>query len=75
MRDKRGHRRRSVAEDSLAVARFDFVTVVFIALVSVGLMPILALGFDVPAGWSVAIGLSIGTVWGVWRYVQLVRER
>ena len=75
VRDKRGHRRRSVAEDSLAVARFDFVTMVFIALVSVGLMLILAFGFDVPTGWSVGIGLTVGTVWGVWRYAQLVRER
>lgn len=75
VRDKRGHRRRSVAEDSFEVARFDFVTLTFIALVSVGLMLILALAFDVPAGWSVGIGLTVGAVWGVWRYAQLVRER
>lgn len=75
VRDKRGHRRRSMTEDSLEVARFDVVTLTFIALVSVGLMLILALAFDVPAGWSVGIGITVGAVWGVWRYTQLVRER
>lgn len=75
VRDKRGHRRRSVTEDSFEVARFDFVTLTFIALVSVGLMLLLALAFDVPAGWSVGIGVTVGAIWGVWRYAQLVRER
>ncbi|QFZ86954.1 MULTISPECIES: hypothetical protein [Variovorax] len=75
VRDKRGHRKRSVAEDSLAVARFDFVTLVFIAGVSASLMLLLAFAFDVPTGWSVAIGLTVGAVWGVWRYAQLIRER
>ncbi|KQX85332.1 hypothetical protein [Variovorax sp. Root473] len=75
VRRKRGYRSRNVAKDSLEVARFDFVTLVFIALVSTGLMLLLAFGFDVPAGWSVAIGLTVGAVWGVWRYAQLIREQ
>ncbi|MDT4877512.1 hypothetical protein FQZ97_1130390 [compost metagenome] len=64
-----------MTEDSFEVARFDFVTLTFIALVSVGLMLLLALAFDVPAGWSVGIGITVGAIWGVWRYAQLVRER
>ena len=74
LRRKHGQRNRSVAEDTIEVARFDFVTLTFIALVSVGLMLILALGFDVPAGWSVGIGITVGAIWGLWRYAQLVRE-
>ncbi|MDZ4358914.1 MAG: hypothetical protein U1B84_21240 [Variovorax sp.] len=75
VRDKRGHRRRSMTEDSLEVARFDVVTLTFITLVSVGLMLILALAFDVPAGWSVGVGITVCANWGAWRYAQLVRER
>lgn len=74
LRRKHGQRNRSVAEDTVEVARFDFVTLTFIALVSVGLMLILAIGFDVPASWSVGIGITIGAIWGLWRYAQLVRE-
>ncbi|ATA53460.1 hypothetical protein CKY39_09710 [Variovorax boronicumulans] len=74
LRRKHGQRNRSVAEDTVEVARFDFVTLTFIALVSVGLMLILALGFDVPAGWSAGIGITVGAIWGLWRYAQLVRE-
>ncbi|MET3376295.1 hypothetical protein ABIC89_005372 [Variovorax boronicumulans] len=74
LRRKHGQRNRSVAEDTVEVARFDFVTLTFIALVSVGLMLILAIGFDVPAGWSVGIGITVGAIWGLWRYAQLVRE-
>lgn len=74
LRRKHGQRNRSVAEDTVEVARFDFVTLTFIALASVGLMLILALGFDVPAGWSVGIGITVGAIWGLWRYAQLVRE-
>ncbi|MCY1357209.1 hypothetical protein D9M69_436940 [compost metagenome] len=74
LRRKHGQRNRSVAQDTVEVARFDFVTLTFIALVSVGLMLILPLGFDVPAGWSVGIGITVGTIWGLWRYAQLVRE-
>jgi hypothetical protein len=65
-RRKRGHRSRGVAEDTFEVARFDFVTLLFISL---------AFGFGLSAGWSVGIGIAVGTVWGVWRYAQLVRER
>ena len=75
LRHKRGHRDRGLAEDTLAVARFDFVTLVFIGLVCAGLMLLLALGFGSPAGWSVGIGLAVGVVWGMWRYFRLVRER
>ncbi|PBI96215.1 hypothetical protein BKP43_05250 [Variovorax boronicumulans] len=74
LRRKHGQRNRSVAEDTIEVARFDFVTLTFIALISVGLMLILAIGFDVPAGWSVGIGITVGAIWGLWRYAQLVRE-
>ncbi|WP_390345608.1 hypothetical protein ACFJIS_32600 [Variovorax boronicumulans] len=74
LRRKHGQRHRSVAQDTVEVARFDFVTLTFIALVSVGLMLILAIGFDVPAGWSVGIGITVGAIWGLWRYAQLVRE-
>ena len=75
LRRKRGHRDRSLTEDTLAVAQFDFVTLVFIGLVCAGLMLLLALGFGLPAGWSVGIGLAVGVAWGMWRYIQLVRER
>ncbi|MDT4877214.1 hypothetical protein FQZ97_1127170 [compost metagenome] len=74
LRRKHGQRNRSVAQDTVEVARFDFVTLTFIALVSVGLMLILALGFDVSAVWSVGIGITVGAIWGLWRYAQLVRE-
>lgn len=74
LRRKHGRRNRSVAEDTFEVARFDFVTLTYIALVSVGLMLFLALAMDLPAGWSVGIGLAVGAIWGVWRYAQLVRE-
>lgn len=73
-RERRGSRRRSVAEDSLAVAHFDFVTLLVIFLVSAELMLLLALAFDVPVGWSIAIGLAVGVVWALWRYARLLRE-
>lgn len=75
LRRKHGRRNRSVAEDTFEVARFDFVTIVFIALVCVGLMLLLAFGLGFPAGWSVGIGITVGAIWGVWRYSQLVRAR
>lgn len=74
LRRKHGRRDRSAAEDSFEVARFDFVTMTFIALVSVGLMLLLAHGVGLSAGWSVGIGVAVGAVWGVWRYLRLVRE-
>lgn len=75
LRRKHGRSDRSVAEDTFEVARFDFVTMLFIALVSVGLMLLLAFGFGLPVGWSVGIGITVGAIWGVWRYRQLVLER
>lgn len=74
-RRKHGRRDRSVAEDTFEVARFDFVTTVFIALACVGLMLLLAFGLGLSAGWSVGIGVAVGAIWGVWRYNQLVHER
>ncbi|QNK68603.1 hypothetical protein [Variovorax sp. PAMC26660] len=74
-RRKQGRRNRSVAEDTFEVARFDFVTLVFIGLASAGLMLLLAFGFGFPPGWSVGIGIAVGAIWGVWRYTRLVRER
>jgi uncharacterized membrane protein len=74
LRRKHGRRDRSVAEDSFEVARFDFVTMTFIALVCVGLMLLLTHGVGLSVGWSVGIGIAVGAVWGVWRYLRLVRE-
>lgn len=73
-RRAQGRRERSALEDTIEVARFDFITLFFIALVSAGLMFVLAFAFGVPAGWSIGIGLAVGTIWGVWRYHRLVRE-
>lgn len=75
LRRKHGHRERSFAEDTFEVARFDFVTTVFIALVCVGLMLLLAFGLGLPPGWSVGIGIAVGAIWGGWRYLRLVHER
>lgn len=74
---RRKHRRsgRRVAEDTFEVARFDFVTTVLIALVCAGLMLLLTFGLGLPAGWSVGIGITLGAIWGVWRYLQLIHER
>ncbi|SCX72987.1 hypothetical protein [Variovorax sp. EL159] len=74
LRRKHGTRDRSVAEDTFEVARFDFITMTFIALVSAGLMLFLTFGLGLSAGWSVGIGIAFGAIWGIWRYVQLVRE-
>ncbi|MOA03751.1 hypothetical protein D3C78_1232730 [compost metagenome] len=74
LRRKHGSRRRSVTEDAVAVARFDVVTLLPIALVGVGLMLLLAFAGGVPVGWSVGIGTAVGAVWGAWRYAQWVRE-
>ncbi|WP_198087170.1 hypothetical protein [Variovorax sp. E3] len=74
LRRKHGRRDRSVAEDAFEVARFDFVTMTFIALVCVGLMLLLTHGVGLSVGWSVGIGIAVGAVWGVWRYFRLVRE-
>ncbi|MGJ7531004.1 hypothetical protein [Variovorax sp. GB1P17] len=73
-RRKQGRRTRGVAEDTFEVARFDFVTLVFIGLASAGLMLLLAFGFGLSPGWSVGIGIAVGGIWGFWRYTRLVRE-
>ncbi|MCS4293209.1 putative membrane protein [Comamonas sp. BIGb0152] len=73
-RQKRGHATRDMADDAMAVARFDFVTALWIALVSVGLMFLLVFGFGVPVGWGVGIGIIVAAVWGYRRYSQVVRE-
>jgi phosphate/sulfate permease len=75
LRRKHGRRTRSVAEDTFEVARFNFITLVLIALVCAGVTLLLALGLGLPVGWSVGIGLAVGVVWGIWRYSQLVLER
>uniref|UniRef100_UPI000D3AE21E hypothetical protein n=1 Tax=unclassified Variovorax TaxID=663243 RepID=UPI000D3AE21E len=73
VRRQRGHRERELAEDAYEVARFDFVTLLFISLACVGLMLLLTFGFGLSAGWSAGIGIAVGTAWGLWRYAQLVR--
>ena len=72
-RDKEGLVTRNMADDAVAVARFDFFTTLWIALVSAGLMFLLIFGFDVPVIWGIGIGTIIGVVWGCRRYSQLVR--
>lgn len=72
LRRKHGRQSRSVTEDTLEVARFDFVTLLLIALVSAALMLVLSFGFGLSPGWSVGIGITVGAIWGVWRYRQLV---
>lgn len=74
-RDKEGHSTRSMSDDAVVVARFDFVTTLWIALVSVGLMFLLIFGFDTPVVWGVGIGSVFGAVWGYRRYSQLVHEK
>lgn len=74
LRRKHGHRTRDVAEDAFKVAHFDFVTMTLVALACVGLMLLLTFGLSVPAGWSVGIGITVGVIWGIWRYSQLVHE-
>ncbi|MBB6579176.1 hypothetical protein HNP33_003286 [Comamonas odontotermitis] len=74
LRGKAGHAPRSVADDAMAVAHFDYVTLVWIALVSVGLMFVLIFAFNVPVAWGIGIGLVVGAVWGCLKYFQLVRQ-
>lgn len=74
-RSKHGRSPRSVAEDTFEVARFNFVTLIFIGLACAGLMLLLALGFGLPVGLSIGIGIAVGAIWGVWQYSQLVRAR
>ena len=51
-RETRGSAARSVSEDAAAVAQFNFITLLWISLVSVGVMALLVFGFDVPAAWE-----------------------
>lgn len=74
-RGKQGRATRDMADDAIAVAHFDFVTALRIALVSVGLMFLLIFGFDIPVGWGVGIGMTVAAVWGYRKYSQLVREQ
>lgn len=73
-REKRGSAARNLGEDAAAVAQFSFITLFWIALVSVGVMALLIFGFDVPAAWGMGIGIVFGVVWGYRRYSQLVSE-
>jgi hypothetical protein len=74
-RSKHGRSPRSVGKDTFEVARFNFVTLIFIGLICAGLMLLLSLGFGLSVGLSVGIGITVGAIWGVWQYSQLVRER
>ncbi|MFE1571118.1 hypothetical protein [Comamonas odontotermitis] len=74
LRGKAGHAPRSVADDAMTVAYFDYVTLVWVALVSVGLMFLLIFAFDVPVVWGIGIGLVVAAVWGCRKYYQLIRQ-
>lgn len=74
LRGKAGHAPRSVADDAMAVAHFDYVTLVWVALVGVGLTFLLIFAFDVPVAWSIGIGLVVAAVWGCRKYYQLIRQ-
>lgn len=73
-RRNQGRATRSLEEDAVAVARFDFFTVLWISLVCVGLMFLLIFGFDVPVLWGIGIGTTVGVLWGYRSYSQLLRE-
>lgn len=73
-RRHRGHEDRSVAEDAVDVAHFDFVTLLIISVACAGLMLLLAFVFGVSVGWSIAIGMALGVAWGLWRYTQLLQR-
>ncbi len=73
-REKHGGGTRSVGDDAAVVARFDFVTMLWIALVSTGVTLVLIFAVGLPAAWGLGIGIALGVVWACWRYAQLVRE-
>ncbi|WP_395316690.1 hypothetical protein [Variovorax sp. UC74_104] len=73
-RRKRGHSNRAFSEDAKELARLDLITLTYIGLASVALMLFLSFIAGVPVGWSVAVGIAVGVVWGVWRYMQLVNR-
>lgn len=74
-RESKGHGTRGMLDDAVVVARFNFVTMLWIALASVGLMFILIFGFKVSVAWGVGIGLLVGAIGGYWKYSQLVNDR
>ena len=73
-RERHGSTTRSVGEDAVELARFDFLTMLWIALVTAGLTCLLIFGVGLPVGWGLGIGLAVGLVWAYRRYMQLVRE-
>ncbi|MGJ7603217.1 hypothetical protein ACSFA7_02665 [Variovorax sp. LT1R20] len=73
-RRKRGHSDRAFSEDAHEIARFDLITLTYIGLASVALIFFLSLIAGIPVGWSVVVGIAVGVVWGVWRYMQLVNR-
>lgn len=73
-RRHRGRRERSLAEDAADVAHFDFVALVLISTVSAALVLVLAFVVGMPVVWSVAIGIAVGVLWGLWRYSQLLQR-
>jgi len=73
-RRKRGHSNRAFSEDAKELARLDLITLTYIGLASVALMLFLSFIAGVPVGWSIAVGIAVGVVWGVWRYMQLVNR-
>lgn len=72
-RRKRGHSDRAFSEDAREIAHFDLITLTYISLASVALMFFLSFIAGVSVGWSVAVGVAVGVVWGIWRYMQLVK--
>lgn len=74
-RRNQGRTTRSLEDDAVAVAHFDFFTVLWISLVSAGLMFLLIFGFDVPVLWGIGIGTIVGVLWGCLKYSQLLREK
>ncbi|WP_363796626.1 hypothetical protein ABU614_15190 [Lysobacter firmicutimachus] len=74
LRRRRGSRERSVAEDTFAVARFDVATLLLIGVAGAALILLLVLGLGWPVGASIAIGIAVAVVWGLWRYFRMVRE-
>lgn len=73
-RRKRGRSDRAFSEDAQEIARFDLITLTYIGLASVALIFFLSFIAGVPVGWSVVVGIAVGVVWGVWRYMQLVNR-
>ncbi|GAB2817427.1 hypothetical protein GCM10027276_18320 [Comamonas piscis] len=73
-RQQRGHAERDIADDAMAVAHFDVITLLWIGLVCVGLMFLLIFGLGVPVGWGVGMGVVVAAVWGYRKYAQMLRD-